>query len=368
MYKVLHIMPAADIGGISTIVLNYYRHIDRDKIRFDVALTSDRDGQDASYFRELGATFYRIPPKSLNYAKFERELSDILVKGAYDCVHVHENTTSYVALRIAKKLGIKNRIAHAHTSAPIRSITFAVKRLSGCVLNACYATALIGCGELAGERVFGRLNMLRKNAMILPNAIDTEAFAFSEEKRNNIRVELGLQNKHVIGMVGRLSPEKNHMYALHLMRKLHDRMPEVVLVVVGNGEEEEAIQEIINRNQMQEYVQLLGRRSDVASLYQAFDVLIMPSLHEGFPMAAVEGMASGLPVLMSDNITSELDFASARYIKLGDDETWLSAMLNSNTNRAVAWQLVKTRGLDIRDTGKQLQVLYLGGKSEEASQ
>lgn len=349
------------------MVVNYYSFIDREKIRFDIALTTDGDGKDGCLLRQMGANFYRLPVKSAGLGDFAKALTELLEERHYDAIHVHENETSYVALWVAKKAGVRCRIAHSHTSSPFRSLAGEVKRLSGCVLNYRCASHVIGCGVLAGERVFGKRNMKRPKALVLPNAIDTGRFAFAPHIREEVRGELELDGKFAIGMVGRLSPEKNHSYALRLMKQLHERMPHGVLVLVGNGEEEENIRRQVAENDMGGYVRFLGRRGDVDRLYQAFDAVLLPSIHEGFPVAAVEAMASGVPVLLSDTITRELDFGSARYLKLGDDEAWLRALgsVDPSADRTLAGAEVRAHGLDIRDTAARLEALYLSCENKE---
>lgn len=364
MYRVLHIMAGADAGGISTVVLNYYRYLDRSKIQFDIALTGEQDGMNGRLLRQLGAEFYRLPIKSRDMRAFAQALNEILCRQSYDAIHVHENETSYVALRIAKQAGIPQRIAHSHTSSPYVSLKGEVKRLSGCVLNYHYATAVIGCGQLAGDRVFGRRNMKRSRAMVLPNAIDTARFAFDSQVRREVRQELDLEDRFAIGMVGRLSREKNHAYALTLMKTLRQRMPSAVLLLVGNGEEEAALRARVGQEGLEDCVRFLGRREDVNRLYQGLDAVVMPSLHEGFPVAAVEAMTSGLPVLLSDTITRELDFGFARYLKLGDDEAWLRGLtqIDRKADRSPLAAMVRDHGLDIRDTAGRLERLYLTGE------
>lgn len=367
MYRVLHLMPGADAGGISTVVLNYYRFIDRSRIRFDVAITSDRDGKNGQLLRELGATIYRLPMKSKGIKVYGEALTKLLKDNRYDAIHVHENETSYVALRIAKKAGVKCRIAHAHTSAPFESLKTEIKRLSGCLMNYHYATCVIGCGELAGRRVFGKWNMKRKKAVVLPNAIDTDRFGFDEARRAQMRQELGVEEKLVIGMVGRLSPEKNHRFALQIMKILHQTVPEARLVVVGNGDTEEDVRGLILQYGLEDCVTMLGRRTDVDSLCQAFDVQILPSIHEGFPVAAVEAMASGLPVLLSDSITKELAFGSAvQYLSINDVNLWVDTIQSFRNDQQRAQRIVEVRehGLDIRNTAKTLEWIYLGGNDK----
>lgn len=361
MIRVLHIMGCSDVGGISTVVLNYYRFLDRSRVHFDIALTVPDVGHNARKLEELGAKIHFLPLKSEGIGIFQSALETLLVKEGYDAVHVHENETSYVALQTAKKLGIRCRIAHSHTSSPWEGIRGEIRRLSGCVLNYHYATHVIGCGKLAGERVFGKWNMSRPKALVLPNAIDTEKFSCNEAVRREIRQELSIEDRFVLGMVGRLCEEKNYLFALELVSALRQQLPQCVLVIAGNGEEEEKIRNQIQEMDLASHVQLLGRRGDVHRLYQAFDVFLLPSFHEGFPVAAVEAMAAGLPVLLSDAITRELSFGSAvRYLSLKEPGKWIEEMMKwqNDDGRALRQREPGQHNLDIRRTAKLLEDIY----------
>ena len=362
MYRVLHIMAGADIGGISMVVLNYYRYIDRSRIQFGIAFTTDCSGQNADALRDLGAEIYQLPLKSKNMQAFERELQKLLKEKNFDAVHVHENETSYVALRIAKKMGIKQRIAHAHSAFPSVTMKQKLRKLSGNMLNYRYATCLIACGELAGDTVFGKKAMESAKAVLLPNAINIEKFFFEEGIREQVRTELGVTSHFVVGMIGRLSKEKNHQYALQIIKKFHDIVPEVKLLIAGNGDDEDFIRECIAKNNMEEYVCLLGKRDDVEKLYQAFDVFILPSLYEGFPVVAVEALSNGLPVLLSTRITQELKcFETVKYIDLENEEEWIKALkeISEDPKRADCKIMLREKCLDIHDASRKLEQIYL---------
>lgn len=361
MIRVLHIMGCGDAGGISAVVLNYYRFLDRTKIHFDIALTIPEAGQNANALKELGAEIHFLPLKSQGMDAFRRALEKLLVEGKYDALHVHESETCYVALAVARKIGIRCRIAHSHTCSPWEGVKGELRRLSGCVLNYHYATHVIGCGRRAGERVFGKWNMTRPKAMVLPNAVDTARFAYNTQVREEVRRELGVEGKFVIGMVGRLSEEKNNLYALDLMPRILEEVPDAVLVVAGNGPDEEKFREKVRDRKLEAAVKQLGRRSDVDRLYQAFDVYLLPSFTEGFPVAAVEAMASGLPVLLSDAITRELEFGSAvTYLPLKDPEAWVKAALawRQDAGREQRQGEPAAHTLDIRQNARLLEELY----------
>lgn len=361
MIRVLHIMGCSDVGGISTVVLNYYRFIDRTQIQFDIALTVPTVGRNALELQALGANIHFLPLKSEGLGAFQQALRALLEREQYDAVHVHESETCYVALQVAKKLGIRCRIAHSHTSSPYEGVKGEIRRLSGCVLNYHFASHVIGCGKLAGERVFGKWNMRRPKARVLPNAIDTRRFAYDEKIREEVRAELGLEGKLVLGMVGRLCVEKNYPFALDLIASLSREEPDCLLVIAGGGEEQRVIEEKIEELGISKNVKLLGRRSDVDRLYQAFDVFLLTSFTEGYPVAAVEAMAAGLPVLLSDAITDELKFGSAvEYLPLREPNKWLAALKKwkESTGREMRQEEPALYGLDICTTAKLLENLY----------
>lgn len=362
MIRVLHVMGCADAGGISAVVLNYYRFIDRTKIHFDIALTVPEAGQNAYAIRDLGAQIHFLPLKSLDLKAFEDALADLLVKGKYDALHVHESETCYVALAVAKKLGIPCRVAHAHITSPWEGVKGELRRLSGCVLNYHYASRVIGCGQLAGERIFGKMNMKRPKAMVLPNAVDAEKFSYDEELRHAVRKELGVEDKFVIGMVGRLADQKNYPFAMEIMARLRHVMPDAVLVAAGNGPDETLIKEKISALGVEDHVMMLGRRADVNRLYQAFDLFLLPSLYEGFPVAGVEALASGLPVLLSDRITGELKiFSAVEYLPITDADRWVKAIQQHRkpVDRTQRQREVVEHGFDLRDTVQLLEKVYL---------
>ena len=361
MLKILHVMGCSDAGGISAVVRNYYQFIDRTQVHFDIALTIPQQGQNSRALEEMGAQIFFIPMKSQNPRGFRQGLTKLLTEGKYDGIHIHEGETSFVGLKLAKNLGIPCRVAHAHTTSPYEGIPSVLRRWAGCIFNYSYASHVIGCGQKAGERIFGKYNMKRKKAAVLPNAVDVEKFSYDPAVRAQMRQQLGMENYFVLGMVARLCDQKNIPYALDLMGELRTKMPEARLLIAGNGENETMIREKIQNMGLTDCVTLLGRRSDVEKLYNAFDLLLMPSLFEGYPVAGVEALATGLPVLLSDKITGELKFCSGvRYLSLRNPESWVKAIqdFRNDTGREIRQHEISDHGLDIRTCADQLLRIY----------
>lgn len=362
MYQILHIMGSADVGGISAVVLNYYLHMDRTQFHFDLALNSETVGRNGRRLQEMGSRIFLLPQKHKDMKGFSDGLRKILTEHHYDAIHVHHNETSYVALRIAKQMGIPCRIAHSHSTSPVSGVKDEIRRLSGCVFNTHFATQVVGCGQLAGERVFGKHTMKKNFAHVLPNAIDTDRFYYSAEERKAVREELHISNQTVIGMVGRLSEEKNPLFAVNVISSLVKEKPNSILLVVGGGNLEQSIKDEADRLGVSDHVIMLGSRDDVNRLYQGMDVLIMPSLFEGFPVAAIEAMATGLPILLSDQITREFSFGAAvQYLPISHVAPWVSAINAYSTlnGREQRQNEVKENGYSIKDTAKLLEKIYL---------
>ena len=365
MIRVLHILACADAGGISSVVRNYYQFLDRSKIRFDLALTVPTAGQNALAIRDLGAEIFFIPLKGEDREGFCRELRKLLATGNYQAVHVHESETCYVALKIAKEMGIPCRIAHSHTNSPYEGIRGVIRRLSGVMLNIRYATHVIGCGQVAGDRVFGRHNMKSPKALVLPNAVDTGRFAWNPQVREQVRRELGIEDKFVLGMVTRLSQEKNVAYGPALLKAALKTVPNAVLVIAGNGDEEENLRNQIRELDIENQVLMLGRRADPERLYQAFDVFLLPSFTEGFPVSAVEALSSGLPCLLSSSITHELEgYSQVSYLPLNHMDRWVGALESLAAEKDSAARREKAQaepfrhGLDIRSCARTLERIY----------
>lgn len=362
MYRVLHIMGCSDVGGISTVVLNNYKCIDRNLIQFDIALKTNYIGRNAQELKNLGAKVYFLPLKSHGIREFEKALCKILQENKYDAIHDHEGDTAYIALRIAKKQGVPQRIVHAHSANPNISFKGMIRRRAGQLINEHYATNLIGCGEYAAQLTFGESQKAIAKTIIIPNGIDTKLFQYNEDRRKTVREELALSKKYVIGMIGRLSSEKNHQFALDIIQEIHKSVPECVLLLVGEGEERKSIELRINKEEMQSYVRLLGNRNDIYDINQAIDINILPSIREGLPISAVESMAAGVPVILSDNITKELKFGEdVKYIPLSDRKKWIQTIISyrCDEKRKYRDSRMVDNGYDINVTAKKLQDLYL---------
>ena len=351
MVKVLHIFSEADIGGVSAVVLNYFSHVDRGRITFDIALTSGEVGRNGEKLRELGAKVCFLPLKSKGVAEYKKKLGELLEKESYGAVHVHDNETSYVALSVAKRHGVPVRVAHMHSAYPAQGAYLKLRRLSGRLLNKRYATHLAACGRYSGEVMYGKnFKPDGRRYFIIPNALDLDKFSYDRGARERVRAELGLSDSFVMLFAGRLSIEKNADHAVCVADMLRKKIPNASLVIAGDGEKREMIERDIIMKDERDHIRLIGKYDDMPSLYSAADVLLMPSLYEGFPVVAAEALACGLPCILSENVTDELSFSPiVRYLPLGDREVWAAeaAKYAGAERTAGDRELLAEHGLDI---------------------
>jgi len=292
-------------GGVEAVVMNYYRHIDRNKIQFDFICDEDSTDIPKEEIESLGGRIVLIPPYQ-KAIKYHKELKRVLKEGNYRIVHSHINVLSVFSLFAAKCAGVPVRIAHSHSTTNKKETK---KNLMKQVLrpfSKLFATDYMCCSELAGRWLFGNKEYDKGNVYLLNNAIDLDKFKYNEDIRNEVRKELDVKdNQFVIGHIGRFVEQKNHTFLIDIFNEVYKQNKDAILLLVGQGPLQESIKEKVNNLGLQKNVKFLGQRNDADRLYQAFDVFVLPSLYEGLPVVGVEAQAAGLPCVLSEDMTKE---------------------------------------------------------------
>ena len=359
--RVLNLFTIMDRGGAETMVMNYYRHIDRTKVQFDFLVHRERPGAYEEEIKSLGGRIYRMcPVYPQNFTQYKRDIRNFFQDHPeYEIVHSHMSELGYFALKEAAKQGVPVRICHAH-NAPhgfdIKMImrTYFKKRMMP------YLTHLFMCGVESGRWLYGKQN--ESQFMMLNNAIDVATYTYAPAKRTEMRQQLGLANAFVVGHVGRFNPQKNHPFLLSVFAALLKKEPNAVLLLVGGGEDMPKIQAKARELGIADHVRFLGVRSDVADLMQAMDVFVFPSLYEGLGIALIEAQASGLPCIVSDKIPIEAYLTDLVFPKelSASQEEWVDAILEKrNTPRTDRSAEIAAHGFDITTEAVKLQEFYL---------
>lgn len=327
MIRVLQVVNDMNRAGLETMLMNYYRHIDRTQIQFDFLTHRPYKGDYDDEILSLGGQIYHAPrlypqnlPTYFRYMKaFFQEHPE------YKIIHSHIDAMSYLPLLAAKRAGVPVRIAHSHSTSIDKDFKILLKQIYRKLLPST-ANYYFACGDAAGKFLFGNRPFTK-----IPNAIDAMHFKFDAALRKEKRQELGIDKKLVIGHVGRFSYPKNHAFLIDTFHEIAKKEDSAVLVLVGTGENEEAIRKQVERYDLVEKIYFLGSRADVNELYQAMDIFVMPSRFEGVPMVGVEAQFAGLPCIFSDKVPSEIMFHdNCKFLSLeSSPSVWAMAILDA---------------------------------------
>ena len=304
--RIAHIIGKWLGGGVEAVVMNYYRHIDRNKIQFDFICDEDSTRIPYDEINALGGRVILVPPYQKVF-KYQKELIRIFKENKYKIVHSHINTLSVFPLRAAKKAGVPVRIAHSHSTTNKKELKKNILKQLLRPLSKKYATDFMCCSEYAGRWLFGNKLYNQGKVYLLNNAIDIDKFAFNEEIRKKKRAELGIsEDTFVIGHVGRFVEQKNHDFLIDIFKSIYEQKKNSTLILVGEGPLFDEIKKKVYSLNLESRVLFLGQRNDINELYQVMDVFVLPSLYEGLPVVGIEAQANGLPVVFCDNITKEI--------------------------------------------------------------
>ena len=349
-------------GGVESVVMNYYRHIDRTKIQFD--FICDSDSTDISYeeIEKLGGRVILIPPYQ-HIFKYNKELLKVFKENNYKIVHSNINTLSVFPLRIAKKANIPVRIAHSHSTANKKELIINIMKQILRPLSKIYSNEYFACTEHAGRWLFGNKAFDQGKVTVINNGIEDEKFVNKEKFRDKIKKELKYKNSDiVIGHVGRFMKQKNHDFIIDVFNELHQKDKNYKLMLVGQGPLMDKIKEKVNNLVLNEYVSFLGQRSDINELYQAMDLFLFPSLYEGLGMVMIEAQCSGLPCIASTEVPEIAKVSDyVFFLKLSRPiKEWVDFVNKSiKYKRETDISDFKKCGYDIKEEAKKLEKYYL---------
>lgn len=286
-------------GGVEAVVMNYYRHIDRDKIQFDFICDDDSTRIPTEEIEKLGGKVILIPPYQKVF-KYRKALKKVLQEGQYKIVHSHINALSVFSLWAAKSAGVPVRIAHSHSTSNKKEWKKTLLKNILRPFSKVFATDYFCCSELAGRWLFGNKTYDQGKVYLLNNAIDVDKFKYDEKIRKEKRKELNIKdNQLVIGHIGRFVQQKNHEFLIDIFNEIYKQDKNTILLLIGEGPLKEEIQNKVNELGLDKNVKFLGQRSDANELYQAMDLFLFPSLYEGLGMVLIEAQCAGLPCIAS---------------------------------------------------------------------
>lgn len=362
MIKILHSVSNMDRAGIETMIMNYYRHIDKNKIQFYFLCNKTKPGAYDKEIKKLGGKIFYSPGLNpLKWFKYQKVVQKIIKDNDIDIVHVHNGALGVQALLAAKKAGVKVRISHVHGTRIDINLKLPLKLLYKTQLKR-LANQYWGCGLEAIEYYYGKEIIRKNNYTLLTNAIDENKFKYDEKVRQKIRNELGIKdNEYLIGHIGRFMPQKNHDFLIEIFKEIITKNKNYKLLLIGNGELQENIKNKVKRFDLTDNVIFTGNISNVNEMYQAMDLFLLPSLFEGLPVVGIEAQANGLNCLFSNTISHEVDITgNVKYLSLKESpKVWASEALKiSEKTRNKIVNQIKDNNYSITTEAKRLEQKY----------
>lgn len=369
--KQLRIMyfPGKISGGVGAVVMNIFRNIDHEMYKIDFCVPDADEGKFDEEIMAHGSKVFHAPQirKVGLYGYYKAVVRILRENGKYDAVHIHSVHMGAITLLAAKKAGVSNRYYHVHNtkdtaldSLPCHSLLENLLKRIICK----NATSCLACGREAGQYIYNN----KRDFMVINNAIDLTKYYPDAQKRREIREKLHIDNDTlVIGNIARFVEEKNQMFFVGLAKAIKSTKMKIIILLIGDGPLRSKVETEAECEHVNDIIHFMGNRNETAELYNMMDVFCLPSIFEGLPLTLMEAQACGIPVVVSDNVTTEADIGVGSYISISLRETtekWLESIRESHDKRVMDRDIIekcfRENEYEIKSIVKKIQNLYLG--------
>lgn len=364
MIRILHSVSNMDRAGIETMLMNYYRYIDREKIQFDFLCNKIKPGAYDGEILSMGGRIFHTPGLNpLKYRKYLSYMTNLFEDNPdYKIIEAHNGALGVYALHAAKVNHVPIRIFHAHGASITRDWKRPIKLVCKTLLPF-NMNQRFSCGIAAAECYFGQKITAAGAYTLVPNAIEAERFVYNQKIRDKIRQKNGLKDKYVIGHVGRFMKQKNHIFLLDVFTELLKREKKVRLVLLGDGELMEDVKKRAKKSNVFDAITFVGNVGNANEWYQAFDCFVLPSIWEGLPVVGIEAQAADLPCVFSDAVTKEVKMSDrVKFVSLeAPISVWVDNIQKAleDGRRNNNYSLIKSKNYDIKTEAIKLENLYL---------
>lgn len=364
--KVLHMTPPDINNGVYRYIFNHMRYMDMEKYDFAFLTKGAEELRRTEEYRQYGFQVHMLHNRQRdNQEGLRGEIMQVLNQG-YDVIHLHTSSwRGFLIEQVAMEMGIRKVIVHSHsTGIDVEDGVEREKQLREHErykkqFTMEYATDVCSCSGLAADWLFGP-GVPREQLRILPNAIDVGKYHFCPEIRERTRRLLNLENRTVIGNVGRYSYQKNQDFLIRAFADAYARNSSLFLLCVGEGKLLQSLREMIEELNIKDSALCMEWQDNVEDYLQAMDVFCLPSRFEGLPISAIEAQASGLKCLISDNVTEEVRITGlVRFLPL-EKECWVRELVGCRIDkyRVRRDDEIAGAGYDIRIAAENLGELY----------
>ncbi|WP_415333596.1 glycosyltransferase, partial [Clostridium perfringens] len=322
MKKILVVVDRLNSGGISTVVLNIAKALEKSEYQFDYICYENPNESIKNFLKKNKSKVFVINRlRDNNPLKYIKQIRKIIKEnGPYKAIHVHTSLFIWLACYAAKKEKIHIRIGHAHGSK-IQTKSISIKIFNSFLkyLNRRYCTKMLTCAELSGKTNFGA------DYKFLPNFLIEEEYLKKIDKNKNYYDDFSIsRTSKILAYIGYIGGEKNTRFLVDVLEKLVQLDKEVILLIIGEGRESQEIKNLFYEKKLLKNVRMLGQRNDVKELLNFSDGLVMPSLSEGMSLAILEAQILGKPCIVSNGVPNTNDIGANLFHKINsfDAEDW----------------------------------------------
>ena len=368
--KILAVCGTYDRGGIEMMLLNLARH----GLAMDLCAVIPDEGTLEDAFHAAGCRTFKLTRRSDNIVKHHRELYRIIKDGKYDVVWLNSQNAFYMRLHmaVARAAGAKVIAVHSHNTKDWRGERDnRLSRLNGHYLYK-HADIRLACGTDAAKWLFGT----DKGVTVIPLPVDTETLKVTDAKRKEARKKLKISDGTTVFLqAGRFDPVKNQRFTTDIFRWIHDADPDSLLIFAGDGQTRRDVEkDVYETESIADAVYFPGVVEDMSTLYAASDVLLMPSLYEGFPTVLLEAQAAGLRCIASDAVDRDVNITGAvRFLPacLTDQGRWVAAAGEAerplSEQKRLWMNAVTAKEYDVNAVADKLKSLFAGAVSAKMS-
>ncbi len=291
--RVAQITQNLGVGGLERVAATIAKTVDKD--RFEPSVICMRLlGAFGEELRGMGipVDVVELPPDRPDYFSFVK-IARYLRERRIDVIHTH-NTEAMVNGGLARFLSFFPR--HIHTDHA-RNWPDAMKQHVFEHVMSWGARKIVGVSDHTTEALHRYEWIPRRKLMTIVNGIDPLPFDLPFDREAK-RHELDLSGKGpIIGVGARLVDQKAHHYLIDAVAQLQTRLPDLVLLIVGDGERRSDLEAQTRRLGVQSQVRFVGERLDYHELLRSFDIFTLSSVWEGLPMVILEAMAARCPIV-----------------------------------------------------------------------
>lgn len=332
--KILYMGLSPNLGGIEKYLINISRNIDYEKFEVDFLVFK---GEKVCFYDEIikKSNIYEITPRTENYIKYIKELKKFLKNGTYDYIHFNLMEFScFEGIIYARKFTNSKVILHSHIAnhETISLKTKVLNKIGEKLIQNKDTYLKVACSDDAGKYMFRGFK--NENFTILYNGINVKEFEFNNIDREKLRKKLKIDEKFVIGNIGRLVKQKNHLFLIEILNQLIKMDKNIVLLMIGNGNLRDEINNKVLEYGLKDNILYIDNTNEINKYMCAMDSFVFPSLYEGLGIVLIEAQSSGLKCYITNTLPQEIDVTrNINRISLNNSpQYWAKQILKDKNN------------------------------------